>query len=432
MLSANPAVNDLEEFLAHHGWKPAGDHALVLPGPHLTTRLELSAPRLQVSNEGESVVAYFSLINPALQSTTNDGSIYTGAPHTLINAAIIGKIPTALATAIQLTIDGAPYTERYAQLHHDLKTFTDNITAAWVAQCIPVSERCEGNQPYTSAANLVTTLHAEGSSHLANEVLDDFLRYAYAGLPAPSSSEKAHFDAAAQLLGNTADTTMAAAQTEPPPLSVPRHTMAMYIPSDDVENDTIFTVVDTGINAGGGTDPRLIEYADICDLLDEFTNVRLRSPRLLTAEIHWHKPMPKELLESAARDGLGVCNLTTGDYYLAGDETGRFTSEITHRLGYASPTTAIRALGRIERESIIAAGEPNTAIFLLDDLTSDALGIRYSFSRRTFTIDHRNIADKNQLITGYDCGRAEAAQLIDLFLTSPETARDFIHTHRRT
>lgn len=157
--------------------------------------------------------------------------------------------------------------------------------------------------------------------------------------------------------------------------------------------------------------------------IDGLSTPRVRNPRVFTVDVAWSHSVPEELLEAAARDGLGVCNLTTGEFYLAGDEDPRFTSEITHRLPWASPTIAVRALGLMRRESVIAGTDADTAVFLRDDANGDALTVEYDLLSGSYQVDHRVTSEKSAPPARSSCDYDNAVQMVEAFLARHESVR---------
>ena len=375
-----PDCEPLACFLVASGWERENETSFLLKGPSLASRLVLEPSHPLGDPGGESVVAHVSVLDPALRTASNDGVIYRGAPQSLFNAALIGKAANAMTTAIRLQRDGVPDTERSAQLHADIAGFTNGVSAPWIAQCISAEERSGSDHSEADARNLAASLRSLGEDSLAVEVEKDAARF--------------HSERGAE---------------------VPACTVAVFIPSGCAGTDTIFSIVEAS-SADSAPDPRLEDYAEVCALIDGLSPPRVRNSRLVTVEVAWSHSVPEELLEAAARDGLGVCNLTTGEFYLAGDEDPRFTSEITYRLAWASPTTAVRALGLIRRESIIAGADADTAVFLLDDASGDALTVEYDLLSGSYQVDHRATSDKSALPARFSCGYEEAVQLVEAFL----------------
>lgn len=375
-----PDCEPLARFLTERGWARENETSFLLKGPSLASRLVLEPSHPLGDSGGESVVVHVSVLDPALRTASNDGVIYRGAPQSLFNAALIGKAANAMTTAIRLERDGAPDTERFAQLHADIAGFTNGVSAPWIAQCISAEERSGSDHSEADARNLAASLHSLGDDSLAAEVEKDTAKFR---------------------LGRGA--------------AVPAYTVAVFIPSGRAGTDTIFSIVEAS-SADSVPDPRLVDYAEVCALIDGLSTPRVRNSRLLTVEVAWSHSVPVELLEAVARDGLGVCNLTTGEFYLAGDEDPRFTSEITYRLAWASPTTAVRALGLIRRESIIAGADADTAVFLLDDASGDALTVEYDFFTRSYVVDRRATLNKSAPPARFSCGYEDAVQLVEAFL----------------
>ena len=76
----------------------------------------------------------------------------------------------------------------------------------------------------------------------------------------------------------------------------------------------------------------------------------------------------------------------------------------------------MRALRLIRRESIIAGADADTAVFLLDDASGDALTVEYDLLSGSYQVDHRATSDKSALPARFSCGYEEAVQLVEAFL----------------
>lgn len=378
-----PDCEPLARFLVESGWERESETSFLLEGPLLASRLVLEPSHPLRDPEGESVVAHVSVLDPALRTASNDGVVYRGAAESLFNAALIGRAANAMTTAIRLEREGAPDAERFAQLHADVKAFTDGVSAPWIAQCISAAERC-GSAHGEDTRNLATSLRSLREDSLAAEVERDAARY---------RSERRD--------------------------EVPARTVAVFVPSDRAGSDTIFSIVEAS-SAGSATDQRIADCMEACMRIDGLSTPRICNPRVFTVDVAWSDSVPEKLLEAAVRDGLGVCNLTTGEFYLAGDEDPRFTSEITHRLPWASPTIAVRALESIRRESVIAGTDADTAVFLLDDTSGDALTVEYDLLSGSYRIDHRVTSEKSAPPARSSYDYDNAAQIVEAFLARHE------------
>jgi len=382
-----PDCEPLARFLVESGWERESETSFLLEGPSLASRLVLEPSHLLRDPEGESVVAHVSVLDPALRTASNDGVVYRGAAESLFNAALIGKAANAMTTAIRLEREGAPDTERFAQLHADVASFTSGVDAPWIAQCISAAERCDSAHGEEDTRNLAASLRSMGEDSLAAEVEQDAARY---------RSERRDV--------------------------VPARTIAVFVPSDRAGSDTIFSIVEAS-SAGSATDQRIADCMEACMRIDGLSTPRICNPRVFTVDVAWSRSVPEELIEAAARDGLGVCNLTTGEFYLAGDEDPRFTSEITHRLPWASPTIAVRALELIRRESVIAGTDADTAVFLRDDANGDALTVEYDLLSGSYQVDHRVTSEKSAPPARSSCDYDNAAQMVEAFLARHESVR---------